>query len=139
MSKTTAIDPDVVEKLSQFRFRKSKKNAALILKIDMDNLLIQLDELLEDIALDDLASELPDNVPRYIVLSYEHKHADGRVSYPLILLHYSPTSAKPEMSMAYASSRTDVVKYSFAGKVFELRDAEDFSEKWLLERLAGKI
>ena len=34
--------------------------------------------------------ELPENSPRYVVLSYELKFSDGRISYPLVLISWAP-------------------------------------------------
>lgn len=37
-----------------------------------------------------ICDELPVQQPRYIVISYERVHDDGRLSYPLCLVFYSP-------------------------------------------------
>lgn len=38
--------------------------------------------------------ELPENAPRFVVLTYEHKFKDGRVNYPLILIDWVPAGAE---------------------------------------------
>ena len=77
MNQTCEISADVHEAIKTFRFKKSSaKLSALILKID--ELTVHFDQLLEDTSFEELADELPDNTPRYLLLSYELKHADGR-------------------------------------------------------------
>lgn len=51
------------------------------------------------IGLEELAEELPESIPRYIILSYELKHDDGRVSFPLVFLFYCPVGANNQMRM----------------------------------------
>ena len=38
--------------------------------------------------------ELPENAPRFVLLSYEHKFKDGRVNYPLVLIDWVPAGAE---------------------------------------------
>lgn len=63
-----------------------------IVKVDKDEFIFQEDAVMENMSLEDLADELPDHQPRYVILSYEYKHDDGRVSYPLIFFYWSPIS-----------------------------------------------
>lgn len=49
-------------------------------------------------------AELPENSPRYVVLSYELKHSDGRTSFPLILINWAPTSSEIGMMTLHASA-----------------------------------
>lgn len=62
----------------------------LLVKIEKDKLLIVQDEILEDVSIEDVASELPETQPRYVIYSYRHERSDGRVSFPLIFIYYSP-------------------------------------------------
>lgn len=48
--------------------------------------------------------ELPENSPRYVVLSYELHHDDGRKSFPLVLLNWSPTTSETGMMTLHASA-----------------------------------
>ncbi|KAI8988672.1 Rho GTPase activation protein [Pilobolus umbonatus] len=69
---TCDIDSELVQKLKEFRFAKyDKGNAAFVLKINPKTLMIIEDEVYDDISLEDLVDELPENTPRFIVLSYE--------------------------------------------------------------------
>jgi hypothetical protein len=61
-------------------------------KLDKENFTVQKDGSFENISLEELAEELPDNSPRYVVFSYHYRHPDGRTSFPLIFFYWSPTS-----------------------------------------------
>ncbi|KAI9217213.1 hypothetical protein BC828DRAFT_351713, partial [Blastocladiella britannica] len=88
---SATIAPDLPELLKKFRLRRSKTMAAMLLKIDFNDLTVQHDETLEDLpSLEELADALPESTPRYVVLSYVVNHADGRVSYPLVMMQYTP-------------------------------------------------
>jgi hypothetical protein len=62
----------------------------------------------------DLA-ELPENSPRFIILSYELKHRDGRTSFPLILVNWAPTTSSTDLLTLHASAfldfQTQVYRY----------------------------
>jgi hypothetical protein len=51
--------------------------------------------------------ELPENSPRYVVLSYELKHRDGRTSFPLVLVNWSPSSSETGLLTLHASALLD--------------------------------
>ncbi|KAF9425393.1 hypothetical protein BGZ76_003288 [Entomortierella beljakovae] len=133
MSNICDIDPALVEKIKAFRFSKSSSGntAAIICKIDKNKLLVQEEEEFDSISMEDLAEELPDNSPRYIVLSYELKHNDGRLSYPLVFINYSPSGVNPELNMLYASGKTHFQNTVDLGKVYDLRDSEELTEDWI--------
>ncbi|KAJ3042256.1 hypothetical protein HDV00_007622 [Rhizophlyctis rosea] len=135
---TCDVPEDVVEALKKFRFRKSKSNAALVIKIDTKDLRVVIDETLEDTTIEEVAETLPDSTPRYIVLSYELKHKDGRVSYPLVGIYYNPSGSSTSNRMLYASTTSFLFqKADIAGKIFDLTDSEDLTDEWLTEKLEG--
>lgn len=49
-------------------------------------------------------AELPENSPRYVLLSYELNHADGRKSFPLVLVNWAPTSSEMSLLTLHASA-----------------------------------
>ncbi|XP_056139865.1 glia maturation factor gamma [Lampris incognitus] len=130
------VDDGLKERLRKFRFRKETNNAAILMKIDMERQLVILEEEFEDISPDELREELPERQPRFIVYSYKYVHADGRVSYPLCFIFSSPMGCKPEQQMMYAGSKNQLVHAAELTKVFEIRNTEDLSEKWLIDQLA---
>ncbi|KAL2096703.1 hypothetical protein ACEWY4_008851 [Coilia grayii] len=130
------VDESLKEKLKKFRFRKETNNAAILMKIDMQQQLVVLEEEYEDISLDDLRNELPERQPRFIVYSYRYSHADGRVSFPLCFIFSSPVGCKPEQQMMYAGSKNRLVQTAELTKVFETRNADDLTEEWLKAKLS---
>ena len=52
-------------------------------------------------------AELPENSPRYVILSYELNHSDGRKSFPLVLVNWVPTSGEIGMMTLHASAFFD--------------------------------
>lgn len=130
-----SIDGDLKEKLKKFRFRKATNNAAIVMKIEREKRTIILDEEYEDCSVEDVRDELPDSQPRFIVYSYCYQHDDGRKSYPLCFIFVSPQGCNPEQQMMYAGSMKSLVNEVSLGKVFEVRNPEDLTEKWLREKL----
>lgn len=51
--------------------------------------------------------ELPENAPRYVVLSYELNHSDGRKSFPLVLVNWAPVSSEMSLLTLHASALLD--------------------------------
>ena len=79
-------------------------------KVDTDTKTIVLDELLEDLeSLEDLTDALPDHQPRFVVYTCCLTHSDGRASYPMCFIFFSPRDCKPELQMMYAGSKLDLV------------------------------
>lgn len=93
----------------------------------------------------DLAEELPETSSRYVLLSYVFQHKDGRVSYPLVFIYWSPVtgmiqkttnfSVNPEMNMLYAGAKTQLVRECEVRKVFDIRTVKELNDAWLCERL----
>ena len=123
--------------LKKFRYRKEKTVAAIVMKIDSENLLVVEDERYDDIEdIEEFVQELPEHLPRFIAFSYVLNHGDGRISYPLCFIFVSPSGTKPELQMMYAGSKLEVVQELGMTKVFELRSTEEFTEDWLKSKLA---
>ncbi|KAF9101177.1 hypothetical protein BGX27_011587 [Mortierella sp. AM989] len=136
MASTCDIDPSLIAEIEAFRFAKrSEGNAAIICKIDKNKLLIEADEVLESSSIEDLAEMLPENSPRYIVLSIELKHSDGRLSFPLVFIYYSPPGVKPELNMLYASAKTYFQNKVGLGKVFDVQNAGTLTKEWMSSML----
>ncbi|ORY05239.1 glia maturation factor beta [Basidiobolus meristosporus CBS 931.73] len=136
VSVTCTIDDIVAKNVRKFRFAKTLENpSAYLIKIDRKKFLIEEDELFENIAFEDLVEEIPDDSPRYIVLSFKFEHQDGRLSYPLVFIYYTPDGCSTELNMLYASNQPYFQQKTDLGKVLELRDKEDLTFEWLKERL----
>lgn len=54
--------------------------------------------------IEELVDELPDTTPRYIVISYPLKTADGRIKSPFVLVYWRPPTCGQESKMLYAGA-----------------------------------
>ncbi|KAH9997310.1 hypothetical protein BJV77DRAFT_1059137 [Russula vinacea] len=70
-----------MDSIRKFRFARHKGNAALVVKINKQRLIMEEVETFDDITPEDLA-EAPEASPRYVVLSYNLVHKDGRTRLP---------------------------------------------------------
>ncbi|KAI8321449.1 glia maturation factor beta [Martensiomyces pterosporus] len=135
-STTCQIQPDVLSDLQKLRFAKpGAKPAVYIAKINRKSHLVVPDESYESISIEDLVDELPDDEPRYVVISYRLEFSDGRVSYPLVYIYYCPETAAPAAAMLYASTQQLLEKEADLGKVYMLRDKEELTGKWIDQNL----
>jgi len=131
------ITEDVRQALKDFRFRKAQDTAALVLKVDREKQQIVLDEKLEDISIETLQESLPGHQPRFIILSYKQEHRDGRISYPLCFIFFTPRDSHAELQIMYAGSKIALQKESDVSRAYEIRELEDLTEDWLLSKLGN--
>ncbi|XP_019873116.1 glia maturation factor beta [Aethina tumida] len=131
------VTDEVKQALKEFRFRKAKDTAALVLKVDREKQHIIIDEKLEDISIEELQESLPGHQPRYVVLSYKQEHSDGRISYPLCFIYFTPRDSHAELQMMYAGSKNALQTEAELTRSFEIRELEDLTEEWLLQKLGN--
>lgn len=72
---------------------------------------------------------------RFVMYSFELKHDDSRISYPMCLIFSTPRDCKTEMQMMYAGTKLSLVKEAELTKVYEIRDLEELTDEWLEEKL----
>ncbi|KAF8163649.1 hypothetical protein B0H34DRAFT_696261 [Crassisporium funariophilum] len=139
MSQTVDIPQAIKDSLRKFRFaRRSAGSAALVIKINKAKLIMEEVEQFDNISIEDLAEELPENSPRYVVLSYELKHKDGRTSFPLVLLNWAPSSSETGMLTLHASALINFQNTADVSKVIEIRDGpEGLSKEEIDSKLLG--
>jgi len=126
MSQTVDIPQAIKDSLRKFRFaRRSSGSAALVIKINKEKLIMEEVEQFENISIEELAEELPENSPRYVVLSYELKHNDGRTSFPLVLINWSPTTSETGMLTLHASALLNFQTTADVSKVIEIREGPE--------------
>ncbi|KAI5121677.1 hypothetical protein M0805_002753 [Coniferiporia weirii] len=125
MSRTVDIPPELVTALRKFRFRHSSESAAMVVRIDKKQLKMVQEDIEENISLEELAEELPENSPRYVVLSYEVKHDDGRTNYPLVIINWLPRSSEMGMSTLHASALIDFQSTADIQRIIEIRDGAE--------------
>merc|ERR1712066_1048495 len=133
------INQEMNEELKAFRFSRSTKPRALILKIDPASKELIVDgEIMEDISLDDIREELPDHQPRFLLYSFPLVHSDSRISYPLCLIFSSPRESKTELMVMYAGSKNELERISNVNKCYELTELDDLTLDWLKAKLANQ-
>nr|XP_022901911.1 glia maturation factor beta [Onthophagus taurus] len=131
------ISEDAKSTLKKFRFSKIQDTCALILKVDREKHEVIVDEKLENTTIDEVKESLPDHQPRYVILSYKREHKDGRISYPLCFVFYTPRDSHAELQMMYAGSKMGLQRCAEMSRTYEIRELEDFTEEWLLEKLGS--
>ncbi|KAG6331476.1 hypothetical protein ID866_7608 [Astraeus odoratus] len=95
-------------------------------------------EQFDSISIEELVDELPENSPRFVLLSYELKHQDGRVSFPLVLVNWAPSTSEITMMTLHASALLDFQSIADVSKVIEVRDgAEGLTKEAIDAKLLG--
>lgn len=134
-SRLYTFSPETQEKLRKFRLgtSRAKDPQAVIYQIDKHTLEIAQagDETYTD--MQELADELPDHSPRYVLLSYPLTLPSGRLSVPYVLLYYLPVTCNSESRMLYAGAKELMRNTAEVGRVIELSEPED------LESIEGKL
>ncbi|KAJ2355664.1 hypothetical protein IWW50_006695 [Coemansia erecta] len=135
-SVTCTISKQVVEDVKKCRLSNpSADMLAYIAKIDPQSKEVVKDGQFDEISFEDLSEELPEDTPRYVVLSYKRKHTDGRVSYPLVFIYYLPENSKPVSRMLYASTLQLFSKELHLSDPFMLTDYTELNQEWLESHL----
>ncbi|KAH9908423.1 glia maturation factor beta [Xylariomycetidae sp. FL2044] len=117
--------------LRKFRLGTSRASGpqAVIYMIDKKTHEIKQDEdKVVYKSLDEVADDLPDNSPRYVLLSYPITMPDGRLSVPYVLLYYLPNTCNAESRMMYAGAKELMRNTSEVGRVIDIESAEDLEE-----------
>ncbi|KAJ3567725.1 hypothetical protein NP233_g6186 [Leucocoprinus birnbaumii] len=126
MSSTVDIPQSIKDALRKFRFaRRDSGSAAIVIKINKAKLIMEEVEQFDEISIEDLAEELPENAPRYVVLSHELNHPDGRKSFPLVLINWAPTSSEIGTLTLHASALINFQTTAGVSKVIEIRDGPE--------------
>ncbi|KAJ3502513.1 hypothetical protein NLJ89_g8853 [Agrocybe chaxingu] len=137
MSSVTVDIPQAVkDSLRKFRFaRRNAGTAAIVIKINKAKLIMEEVEQFDNISIEELAEgeclhyplkcELPENSPRYIVISHEVKHKDGRTSFPLVLINWAPTTSETGMLTLHASALLNFQNTADVSKVIEIREGPE--------------
>ncbi|KAI0971430.1 glia maturation factor beta [Xylaria arbuscula] len=119
------------EHLRKFRLTTSRATGpqAVIYLIDKKTHEIKQDEdKVVYRSLEEIAEDLPDNSPRYILLSYPLTLPSGRLSVPYILIYYMPTTCNAENRMMYAGAKELIRNTSEVGKVVDIESADELEE-----------
>jgi hypothetical protein len=105
------------------------------MKVNQEKLEVELDEILRDVSLEDIAADLPESAPRYIAYNAEFTWPDGRKSFPLIFIFYCPKVVSPTNGTMYASTKPRLVNDLAIMKIFDIRDSEEMTTEWMNKKL----
>ncbi|KAI7370297.1 hypothetical protein KC354_g1338 [Hortaea werneckii] len=132
------FSPETKNALRKFRLgtSRAKDPQAVIYQIDKSTMEIkQVDETIYS-NMQELSDELPDNSPRYILLSYPLTMESGRLSVPYVMINYLPPTCSSEMRMLYAGAKELMRNQAEVNRIIEMDAAEDIEE--IEEKLKGE-
>ncbi|KAJ3744847.1 hypothetical protein DFH05DRAFT_1090995 [Lentinula detonsa] len=157
MSHTVDIPQPIKDSLRKFRFaRRNEGSAAIVIKINKQKLIMEEVEQFDNISIEELAEELPENSPRYVVLrlvelisrfaftdefhfSHALVHPDGRTSFPLVLINWAPTTSEIGLLTLHASALLDFQTTADVSKIIEIREGpESLTSDVVNTHLLGK-
>ncbi|KAJ9313768.1 hypothetical protein DTO271D3_6072 [Paecilomyces variotii] len=136
-SRLYSFSPETKEKLRKFRLgtSRAKDPQAIIYLIDTKSQEIRPEDGQVYNKMEDLADEVPDSSPRFILLSYPLTLASGRLAVPYVLLYYLPENCNPSQRMMYAGAVELMRNTAEVNRVIEI---ESESEIIAIEsKLAG--
>lgn len=134
MAETCEIPDDVVAAFRKFKLSKSRTTNVMSFKINVKTLQVEVEDTLEAVDWEQLREDLPESVPRYIVMSYKWDMGDDRVSFPLVFLYYAPP-ASAKLNMLYASTKSRLSRALELNKEFDFNSREELTEEWLVKKL----
>ncbi|KAG5419719.1 hypothetical protein I9W82_001599 [Candida metapsilosis] len=116
-----------LSQLKKFRFESARVNKpqALIYK-ETNEIKQEVDDTIDSI--EGLVEELPDNSPRYILLSYPIKTKDGRLQSPLVMLYWIPPTSNQANRMLYAGAVEQFRDKAGVSKLIKVEDEDDFED-----------
>jgi hypothetical protein len=87
-------------------------------------------------SLQDISDDLPENQPRFILLSYPMTLSSGRMSVPYVMLNYLPANTKQETRMLYAGAKELMRNTAEVNRIIEISEAEEVES--IEEKLKGE-
>lgn len=128
-SRLYTFSPETKEKLRKFRLgtSRAKDAQAIIYIIDQKSQEIRPEDGEIYTNMQDLADELPDSSPRFILLSYPLTLKSGRLSVPYVLLYWLPENCNPNLRMMYAGAVELMRNTAEVNRVIEVEEEEDIT------------
>ncbi|KAL7950159.1 glia maturation factor beta [Trichoderma barbatum] len=125
------ISGETKEHLRKFRLttsRASKPQAVIYLINKTTHEILQDADKVTYTSLDEIADDLPDHAPRFILLSYPLTMPDGRLSVPYVLLYYLPITCNAETRMLYAGAKELIRNTAEVNRVIDIESTEDLED-----------
>ncbi|CAI7618943.1 hypothetical protein PCG10_002783 [Penicillium crustosum] len=126
-SRLYSFSPETKEKLRKFRLgtSRAKDAQAIIYIIDAKSQEIRPQDDTIYSNMEDLADDLPESSPRFILLSHPMTTKDGRPSVPYVLLYWLPENCNPMQRMSYANAVELMRTSAQVNRVIEVEADED--------------
>ncbi|EHA26250.1 hypothetical protein AnigIFM60653_008209 [Aspergillus niger] len=126
-SRLYSFSPETKEKLRKFRLgtSRAKDPQAIIYIIDSKSQEIRPEDGEVYSKMEDLADELPESSPRFILLSYPLTLASGRLTVPYVMLYYLPVNCNPNSRMMYAGAVELMRNTAEVNRVIEVHEEDD--------------
>ncbi|KAJ5832738.1 hypothetical protein N7474_001049 [Penicillium riverlandense] len=136
-SRLYSFSPETREKLRKFRLSTSraKDPQAIIYIIDTKTQEIRPEDGEVYTKMEDVADELPESSPRFVLLSHPLTLSSGRLAVPYVLLYYLPENCNPSQRMMYAGAVELMRSTAEVNRVVEVHSDEDVTS--IESRLAG--
>lgn len=64
------------------------------------------------------------------------EHPDGRTSYPMCFIFYTPRDSQMELQIMYAGTKLALQREADLTRVYEIRELDELTEEWLKEKLS---
>ncbi|GLA60357.1 hypothetical protein AtubIFM55763_005288 [Aspergillus tubingensis] len=126
-SRLYSFSPETKEKLRKFRLgtSRAKDPQAIIYIIDNKTQEIRPEDGEVYSKMEDVADELPESSPRFILLSYPLTLTSGRPSVPYVMLYYLPENCNPNQRMMYAGAVELMRNTAEVNRVIEVYEEDD--------------
>ncbi|PWY85440.1 GMF family protein [Aspergillus vadensis CBS 113365] len=126
-SRLYSFSPETKEKLRKFRLgtSRAKDPQAIIYIIDNKTQEIRPEDGEVYSKMEDVADELPESSPRFILLSYPLTLASGRPTVPYVMLYYLPENCNPNQRMMYAGAVELMRNTAEVNRVIEVYEEDD--------------
>ncbi|KAL1973672.1 hypothetical protein VTN31DRAFT_6307 [Thermomyces dupontii] len=126
-SRLYTFTPETKEKLRKFRLgtSRAKDPQGIIYVIDPKTKEIRPEDDTVHSSLQDIADELPDSSPRFVLLSYPFTLPSGRLTVPYVMLYYLPENCNPSSRMMYAGAVELMRNTAEVNRVIEVESESD--------------
>ncbi|KAJ6102471.1 hypothetical protein N7486_004898 [Penicillium sp. IBT 16267x] len=126
-SRLYSFSPETKEKLRKFRLgtSRAKDAQAIIYIIDAKSQEIRPQDGEVYSKMENLANDLPESSPRFILLSHPLTTKSGRLSVPYVLLYWLPENCNPSQRMMYAGAVELMRTTAEVNRVVEVESDED--------------
>ena len=91
-------------------------------------------EKLSGASIEEVGRKLPSE-PCYLLYVHKVQHKDGRVHYPMSFILFLPEGITDDARATYARPVATLCGIFKVDKHFELEDASELDEQWLVEQL----